>query len=84
MKSYYKKYPRLMFTDGVSSITDISAGTKVGILFAVVVAALTKPGREILLNDAKLNKNSYLNMIEAFELLLCYWVWLKRRIMEHQ
>ena len=58
MKSYYKKYPRLMFTDGVSSTTEISAGTKVGILFAVVVAALTKPGREILLNDAKLTKKS--------------------------
>jgi len=78
MKAYSAEFPRLLFQDGVSSITDISAGTKVGILFAIVIAALTRNGREVLLNDAKLTDNSYFNMIEAFELLLCYWAWLKK------
>ena len=49
MKGYNSKYPRLMFQDGVSSITDISAGTKVGILFAIVIAALTTKGKTNLL-----------------------------------
>jgi hypothetical protein len=73
MKAYSAVFPRLLFPDGVSSITNISAGTKVGILFAIVIAALTKDGRNVLLNDAKLITNRYSNMIEAFELLLCYW-----------
>jgi len=78
MKAYSTEFPRLLFQDGVSSITDISAGTKVCILFAIVIAALTRNGWEVLLNDAKLTDNSYFNMIEAFELLLCYWAWLKK------
>lgn len=72
MRAYATSFPRLLFQDGVSSITDISAGTKVGILFAIVIASLTRNGREILLDDAKLNERKYLNMIEVFELLLCY------------
>ena len=78
MKAYMSKFPRILFQDGVSSITDISAGTKVGILFAIVIAALTKNGRNIMLKDAKLTERTYLNMIEIFELLLCYWAWLKK------
>ena len=78
MRSYYSEYPRLLFTEGLSSITDISAQTKVGILFAIVVAALIRNGRQILLNDANLTENQYLNMIEVFELLLCYWEWIKK------
>jgi len=78
MTSYYKEYLRLLFSEGVSSITGISAQTKAGTLFAIVVAALTKNGRCILLDDAHLTENQYLNMIEAFELLICYWEWLKK------
>ena len=78
IKSYASDFPRLLFKDGVSSITNISAGTKVGILFAIVVAALTSEGQDVLLNDAKLTTSQYFNMIEAFELLLSYWVWLKK------
>ena len=55
MRSYYNEYPRLLFPEGVSSITDISAQTKAGTLYAIVVAALTKNGRHILLYDAHLS-----------------------------
>jgi hypothetical protein len=78
MKAYSAEFPRLLFPDGVSSITNISAGTKVGILFAIVIAALTKDGRSVLMKDARLLPSQYTNMIEAFELLLCYWAWLKK------
>lgn len=49
-----------------------------GILFAIVIASLTKTSKGILLNDAKLSDKSYLDMIEAFESMLCYWSWLKK------
>ena len=78
IKAYAADFPRLLFQDGISSITDISVGTKVGILFAIVIAALTKDGKEVLLSDKKMNNRTYLNMIEIFELLLCYWAWLKK------
>ena len=78
MTSYYKEYPRLLFSEGILSITDISAQTKVEILFVIVVDALTKNGRHNLLDDTHLTENQYLNMIEAFEHLMCYWEWLKK------
>ena len=78
MKAYAADFPRLLFQDGVSTITNISAETKVGILFAIVVASLTSNGQDILLNDAKVSTSNYFNMIEAFESLLCYWAWLKK------
>ena len=67
-----------MFPDGVSSIKDISAGTKVGILFAIILAALTQDGKDVLLNEANISIKKQSDMIEAFEMLLCYWAWLKK------
>ena len=78
MKAYAADFPRLLFQDGVSSITGISAGTKVGILFAIVIAALTKDGKEVLFSNKKMNNRIYLNIIKIVELLLCYWAWLKK------
>ena len=49
MKSYMAAFPRLLFKDGVTSISDISAGTKMGILFAFVVAAQTNVGHKLLM-----------------------------------
>jgi len=78
LKNYATEFPRLLFPDGVTSIADISAGTKVGILFAVVIAALTKDGKNVFQTHANLTTKKYNDMIEAFEMLLCYWAWLKK------
>ena len=77
MRSYMDNFPRLLYRDGLTNITDISAGTKMGILFALVVAAQTIDGYEVLHLQNKTSEN-YANMINAFEMLLCYWVWLKK------
>ena len=78
MKNYAADFPRLLFPDGVSSITDISAGTKIGILFAIIVASLTTDGKHVLLNKADMTSEKYADMVEAFEMLICYWAWLKK------
>ena len=78
MKNYADEFPRLLFSDGVSSLSDISAGTKVGILFAIVLSALTTEGKHVVLNESKMSIETYNNMIEAFEMLLSYWAWLKK------
>ena len=78
MNSYYKVFSWMLFSDGVSTITDISAQTKVGILFSIVIACVTKQGRATLLDDGKLTERQYLIMFSTFETLQCYWQWLKK------
>ena len=79
MRTYMDSFPRLLYKDGLSNITDISAGTKMGILFAFVVAAQTIDGYNILQTQKK-TSDCYDNMIKAFEMLLCYWSWLKKEV----
>ena len=57
MKSYMAEFPQLLFKDGVTTISDISAGTKRGILFAFVVAAQTNDGCKLLLKHDKTATN---------------------------
>jgi len=78
MKSYMAEFPRLLFRDGISTITDISAGTKMGILFTFVIAAQTNDGHKAFLQYER-NASEYEDMIQVFEMLLCYWAWLKRK-----
>lgn len=40
--------------------------------------ALNQDGKNILLNEASISLNKQSDMIEAFEMLLCYWAWLKK------
>ena len=35
-------------------------------------------GQAVLLKDASMTLDCYHDMLEAFELLLCYWAWLKK------
>ena len=69
--------PCLLWKDGITSLTDLSAANKVGIMFTVVIVSLQLEGREFLLKSLgsvfKLNA-----MKECFQMLLCYWVWLKK------
>ena len=77
MKSYMAGFPRLLYKDGMTTITDISAGTKMGILFTFVVVAQTNDGRKLLLKHEP-SASIYGDMIHVFEMLLCYWAWLKK------
>ena len=55
IKNYVVEFTRLIFPDGVTSITNISASTKVGILFAILISSLTKDGINVFLNNANLS-----------------------------
>jgi hypothetical protein len=69
--------PRLLWKDGVTSLTDIPATLKVGIMFTIVVVSLQEDGTKfftsVLKSSQRLN-----DMREVFQMLLSYWVWLKR------
>ena len=78
MKNYAPEFPRLLFPDGVTSITNVCDSTKVGILFAVLIASLTKDGRNVFLNIANLSNTKYYDMIKTCKILLSFWAWLKK------
>ena len=71
-----KTMPRLLFKDGISKLTDITASTNVGIMLTVVVLSLTSKGNHffnVTLGPLKAQQMRY-----VFQQLLCYWMWLKK------
>ena len=73
--SNFSHSPRLLFKDGISTLTKLPAATKVGMMFALVVAAVTRDGKYAF---RKLSDDSYTDILYAFEQCLCYWAWLKK------
>ena len=69
--------PRLRWSDGISSLTDLEAKYKVGIMLTVVVLTLQDDGYqlfiEVLGSAARVAK-----MRQVFQMILCYWSWLKK------
>jgi hypothetical protein len=68
--------PRLLWKDGVTSLTDLSAKLKVGIMFTLVVVSLQKEGSKFftLVLDSSQRVNE---MRQVFQMLLSYWVWFE-------
>ena len=73
--SNFAHSPRLLFKDGISTLTKLPAATKVGMMYALVVAAVTRDGMYAF---RKLPDDDYYNIVYAFEQCLCYWAWLKK------
>ena len=54
--------PRLLFKDGVTTITNVTASTNVGIMFTIIVLSLTDKGVhcfDTVLGEEKANKMRY-------------------------
>ena len=72
-----KSMPRLLWKDGITTLTDLTASAKVGIMFTIVIVSLTNEGKDFFCRT--LGNTRILNdMRECFQMLLCYWVWLKK------
>jgi hypothetical protein len=69
--------PHLLWKDGVTSLTDLSAKLKVGIMFTLVVMSsqefFLKFFTLVLGSSQRVNE-----MRQVFQMLLLYWVWLKQ------
>jgi hypothetical protein len=69
--------PRLRWSDGISSLTDLEAKYKVGIMLTIVVLTLQDDGYELFIEvlgtAARVAK-----MRQVFQMILCYWSWLKK------
>ena len=77
--------PRLIWKDGVTSITQMPARQKVGLMLTIVIIAQTEAGRELLvpaLSDPRDNQSAatkrYYKMVYVFQMMLAYWSWLRQ------
>jgi len=77
MKSYMAKFPRMLYKDGLTTISERSRCTKMGILFSFVIAGPSAQGYRLLHKQAQIAAK-YGDIIHVFEMLLCYWAWLKK------
>ncbi len=69
--------PRLLWKDGITSLSELTAKYKVGIMFTIVTVSLQDEG--ISLFEDVLGSNERLNdMRQVFQMMLAYWVWLKK------
>ena len=71
--------PRLLWKDGITNLSELTATHKVGIMLTVVVVALTEAGRAHLLASLG-SPRRYNELLYVFQMLLCYWAWLKQEV----
>src|SRR5688500_2125345 len=71
-------YPRLLFTSGISRLSNLKADDKVGIMICVIIASLQDEGKDIFCDDGNVENRILRNIIYVFEMVLCYRAFLKR------
>ena len=70
-------YPRMLYSSGISGMTNLKADDKVGIIFCVVIAFLQLEMKEMLSKIVKMSNLQYKIIVYVFQKMLCYCAWLK-------
>lgn len=70
-------FPRLLWKNGISTLSDITADYKYGMLFTVVIVSLTAQGKK-LFEEAFKCVDKAKGMQTAFQRLLAYRSWLRK------
>jgi hypothetical protein len=70
----FAESPRLMFKDGISSLSNTSGCDRAGMVFALTIASLTRDGKAAF---KLLDEDITQDITNALEMLMCYWAWLK-------
>jgi hypothetical protein len=74
----YNSFPRLLWPDGVTTITQLTGDLKVGKMFAIVAAACTLEGQHFFEKTLPGGLATWKKMVYVFQQILCYWTWLKQ------
>ena len=74
----YGPFPRLLWHDGVTTITQLTGDLKVGKMFAIVAAACTLEGKLFFKRVLPGGTATWKKMVYVFQQILCYWTWLKQ------
>ena len=70
----FSEAPRLLFKDGISSLSNTPGCDRAGMVFALTISSLTRDGHAAFV---KLDSTVTVQITYALEMLLCYWAWLK-------
>lgn len=70
-------YPRLLFTNGISKITQSKADDKAGVIFCVNIAMLQREGQQMLIDHSRITDQQCKDILYVLELMICYRSWLK-------
>ena len=70
--------PRLRWSDGISSLSDLEAKYRVGIMLTIVVLTLQDDGLALFTEVFKGKTARVSQMRQVFQMMLCYWMWLKK------
>ena len=71
-----KSMPRLLWKSGITSLNNLTAKERLGVLFTITVLSLIDHGRDVLLNGISLDDLN--KMSGVFQGLLCYRMWLTK------
>ena len=71
-----KNMPRLLWTSRLTHLSELTALEKVGIMFTLVVISLQDEGKKYFIEV--LGEATLLNMCQCFQMMLSYWMWLKK------
>ena len=74
----YAPFPRLIWQDGVTTMTHLTGDQKVGKMFAIVTVALTLEGEQYFTAILPTEEGTWRKMVYVFQQILCYWAWLKQ------
>jgi hypothetical protein len=69
--------PHLLWKDGITSLSGITAKYKVGIMFTIVMLSLQDEEKS-LFEDVLGSGERLHDMRQVFQRMLAYWVWLKK------
>jgi hypothetical protein len=69
--------PHLLWKDGITSLSELTANYKVSIMFIIVTVSLQDEGKNLF--EDVLGSNVHLNdMRQVLQMMLAYWAWLKK------
>ena len=74
----YKGLPRVLWQDGVSTLTLLTGDLRMGKLFAISCIASQLEGQQFFIKYLEGGECSWRKMLYVFQQILCYWAWLKQ------
>jgi hypothetical protein len=74
----YDPFPRLLWPDGVTTLSLLTGDLKVGKMMAIIAVALTLEGEQFFTQYLDGGEVTWKKMVYVFQQLICYWTWLKQ------
>ena len=64
MRSHHiEGFPRLLFTSGITSLSNTTANEKVGIIFCLIITSLQLEGQNIFIKEGKISASQFVDIL---------------------